>query len=462
MQTMPESLESEQVILGSMFLHRDAWLAVAADLKPEHFYRPAHAALYRALCSIHEFGAPPELPLVLTALRSMKIADQVGEDERTICEYIMQVAECSPTSDAQFVEHYANLVKEKWLARHLLQEFRGMSKAILEGADPKEILGKSYSWMHDLVKEDTRKLYDHIGPALTEAWEFIETCFRSKKYVTGIGTGIAALDRMTMGFQPSDYVIVAARPSHGKTAFMLQTALEAAREGLPVGIFSLEMSATNLAQRLLSHSAAVSGKEIRTGRVDSSQWERLSDWYGKLYKWPIYVSDKPGLHIREIPVMARRMVAEHGVKLLMLDYIGLVDTDKQGTREQEVSRVSRTFQQIARDLKVPFMALSQLNRSLEYRQDPEPRLSDLRESGSLEQDSDVVILIHNPKSPDDQYNLRPRNAKLLVEKQRNLPIGRVDVMWDGNRMRFTDVEGGQTERIPSEGRDAYEELGYGN
>lgn len=240
---------------------------------------------------------------------------------------------------------------------------------------------------------------------------------------------------MTLGWQDGDYIIIAARPSNGKTALMLQIAAQAAMKEYPVGILSLEMTKNSLASRFLSHISHVSSMSLRSGKLQDDDWEQITNSFSRIEQWPLYVSDR-SMHINDIPVIARRLVADHGIKILMLDYIGLIESDRMGTREQEVSNISKTCNRIAKDLNIPFIVLCQLNRASEMGKEPEPVLTNLRESGSLEADADVVLLIHNPRDKQNPHNSLPRKAKLILAKQRNLMTGYVPAMWDGNKMSF--------------------------
>lgn len=434
MQTMqlPQNLEAEQMLLGCVCISRDAWLKVGTDIKKEYFYLDTHKAIYEAVCTLHGGGFPIDYLMILESVKQMNLLPGRGDEE--IMEIIVRIMDCSPSGD--LAEYYAGMVKEKWIGRTLVENFTNYRHLLMNGGDPKDILSKSHFFTSQMVNMKSDALYVHISEPLRTAYEAIENRYENAgDGITGIPSGIPSLDSMTLGWQDGDYIIIAARPSNGKTALMLQIAAQSAMKEYPVGILSLEMTKNSLASRFLSHISHVSSMSLRSGKLQDDDWEQITNSFSRIEQWPLYVSDR-SMHINDIPVIARRLVADHGIKILMLDYIGLIESDRMGTREQEVSNISKTCNRIAKDLNIPFIVLCQLNRASEMGKEPEPVLTNLRESGSLEADADVVLLIHNPRDKQNPHNSLPRKAKLILAKQRNLMTGYVPAMWDGNKMSF--------------------------
>lgn len=438
----PQSLEAEQSTLGSMMIDKGALEKCSALLTSGDFYRDAHSTIFETMMRLVQKKEPVDLVTVQEDLKERSKLEMVGNTE-----YLMALVDT--VASALNAEWYAQKVKDCSLRRQCIDMATTLAQSAHDRDKPfPEVVAYGQTGILNLAKEGNRKSYTHIREAASEAFERIEARYHDPREITGIPTGIHALDSQTMGWQNGDYIFIAARPSNGKTALMLQCAMESSTVECPSGIFSVEMSKEQLAMRMLSHKSRVSGRSLRSGKIDDAGWERICDSYGKMYDWPMYICDETNLHIRDIPTIARSMVLEHGVKFLMLDYIQLVIPNKAPSRNEQVADISRTLKSVARELQVPFIVLSQLSRPAKNMREAEPTKEDLRDSGSLEQDADVVIMIHNPKNPDDPQGFSPRPAVLIGDKQRNLNQFRAEVMWDGNFQIFADKEKDQAEPKP--------------
>jgi len=432
----PQNLEAEQSVLGAMLLDRDAISAVQNLLRPEDFYSDKHQQLFQVMVDLHDRGEPVDVVTVSSELKKSDLLEQIGGGP-----YLAYLMNMVPTTTN--VEAYALIVEQKAVLRRLQRAARKIQEDAYTAEDLDSVLSQAEQAIFEVTQRKTARGYEHVREALMTAFEHIEFLYAHKGQPTGVPTGFAALDRMTNGLQPSDLIIVAARPSMGKTAFCLNLARNAAVAGVTVGFFSLEMSREQLAMRLLSAEAAVDQHRLRNGELDDEHWGRLTNGLAKLSGAPIYIDDTPNLGLVEMRSRARRLLAEHELGLMIIDYMQLMSLperrNKQGNRQEEISEISRSLKQLARELKVPIIALSQLSRAVESRNDKRPMLSDLRESGAIEQDADLVTFLYR----DDYYendSEKKNVCEVILAKQRNGPVGSVELAFIKEIGKFFDLD----------------------
>lgn len=427
----PQNLEAEQSVLGSMLIDREAIIKVADTLRPEDFYRDAHRVIYEAIIDLFEKSEAVDIVTLCDALQQRGKLEEVGG-----ASYVASLANIVPT--AANCEHYARIVEEKSLLRQLIDAATRIVARGYEAAEEvEELLDEAERLIFNISQRRSGQGYIPIKQVLVETFERIEYLYSRKGSVTGVPTGFTDLDNLTSGLHPSDLVVLAARPSQGKTTMSLCIARHAAvQHGIPVALFSLEMSRDQLAQRMLCAEAGVNSQRLRTGYLADEDWPRLSHALGRLSEAPIFIDDTPNISVLELRARARRMKAEHDLGLLVVDYLQLMRTrGRLENRQQEISEISRSLKALARELKIPVLALSQLSRAVEQRQDQRPVLSDLRESGAIEQDADVVIFIYfNPKA--ENKNL----AEVIVAKQRNGPTDSIHLLFLKEYGRFANLD----------------------
>jgi len=433
----PQNLEAEQSVLGALLIDRDAVVAVSNLLSPEDFYADKHQQLYTAILSIFGRGEPVDLITVQDELRTRGQLDATGG-----LTYLTSLVNMVPsTANAQ---QYATIVSQKATLRRLQTVARKIVEDCYGTEDIDSTLVDAEKSVFSVTQRRSAKGYIHIKDALVTAYGHLEFLYSSKGKTSGVTTGFRDLDQMTSGLQPSDLIIIAARPSVGKTAFTLNVARNAAiLGGAKVAFFSLEMSAEQLALRLLAAEAAVDGHKLRTGQLQDQDWQRLGTGLATLAESGIFIDDTPNCPLMEVRAKARRIAMEHGLDMIMIDYLQLMSVpSKPGqaqNRQQEISEISRSLKALARELKVPVIALSQLSRSVEQRQDKRPMLSDLRESGAIEQDADMVAFLYR----DDYYD--PESEKknmveVIVAKHRNGPVGSVDLYFMKDIQKMVGME----------------------
>jgi replicative DNA helicase len=434
----PQNLEAEQSVLGAMLIDRDACVAVTNALKPEDFYAEKHQQLYAAIAAVFGRGEPVDLITVQDELAKRAQLEDIGG-----LSYLTSLVNMVPTTAN--VGQYATIVEQKATLRRLQTVARKIVDDCYSTEDLEATLVDAEKSVFNVTQRRSAKGYVHIKDALVSAYGHLEFLYTSKGNTTGVTTGFRDLDQMTSGLQPSDMIIVAARPSVGKTAFTLNIARNAAVIGkAKVMFFSLEMGAEQLALRLLAAEAAVDGHRLRTGQLQEQDWQRLGSALGTLSETGLFIDDTPNCPLPELRAKARRVSMEHGLDLIIIDYLQLMSIpQRQGSnqqnRQQEISEISRSLKQLARELKVPVIALSQLSRSVEQRQDKRPMLSDLRESGAIEQDADMVAFLYR----DDYYN--PESEKkdmveVIVAKHRNGPVGSVDLYFMKDIQKMVGAE----------------------
>ncbi|HUH16578.1 MAG TPA: replicative DNA helicase [Methylomirabilota bacterium] len=432
----PQAVEAEQSVLGSILIDGDAILKVGDFLKPADFYRAQHADVYEAMLALHGQREPIDL---------VTLGDELGRRERLDgvggAGYLTTLMNAVPT--AVHVEHYGRIVERKAVLRNLIGAAGKIAAVGYEEAnDAEAAIDRAESILFEISQRRTEGGFDSLSTLLGQAYDRLEYLHDHRGQILGVPTGLSQLDALLGGFQPSDLVILAARPSVGKTSLALNVAQHAAvRENRKVALFSLEMSKEQLALRLLSAESGINPRPLQTGFVDETDWSKIAQVMNSMASAPMWIDDSPALSVMELRTKARRLEAEqHGLDLVIVDYLQLMQASspsRDANRVQEVSEISRGLKQLARELKVPVLALSQLSRGVEQRGTAEPRLSDLRESGSIEQDSDVVIFLYRAEdqNPDAEVEL----IKAKVAKHRNGPIGEVPLQFRKNNTRFYTV-----------------------
>lgn len=435
MRVPPQNLEAEQAVLGAMMLEPESGSSVFEMLQPEDFYRDNHRLIFSAIRDLFEKGDPVDLVSVAEVLRQQGRLEQVGG-----IATISEIARSVPS--AANVEYYAKLVTEKALLRQLIRA----SSSILErgyepGEEARNLLEEAERLILDLSKRRVNDGFSIIRDILLETFEKIEFLYSNKGSLTGVPTFFTELDRITSGWQPTDLVVIAARPSMGKTALALNMAQNAAvRAKVPVGIFSMEMSKEQLVQRMLCGEAMVDQQRVRTGELLDTDWPKLTRAVGPLSDAPIFIDDTVGITLSELRSKARRLKMEHNLGMIVIDYLQLLSIGKKTeSRQQEVAQISRTLKGIARELKVPVIALSQLNRGVEQRQDKRPIMSDLLESGAIEADADVISFIYR----DEYYHSESEKkgiAEIIIAKHRNGPVGTVDLGFLKEYTKFVNLD----------------------
>ena len=430
-RTMPQSIEAEMSVLGAMILDNEVINLVIPILNKLSFYKTAHRELYQAIVDIYDKGQPVDLVVLREELKKRSLLEKVGG-----VEYLMELEEAVPTIGN--VEYYANIVREKAIKRNLIEVAATIQKqSFEESTDTEHLLDASERAIFDITQRKFNTASTKLNEILKETFSRIENLHDRQSRLTGLSAGFYDLDDITCGLQPSELIIVAARPSMGKTSLVLNVVEHVGVvEKKPVVIFSLEMSAQQVAQNMLCSHARIDAHKLRMGFLDDKQWSDLSYGLGSLSEAPIFIDDTPGLTVLEIRAKARRLKAQYDIQLVAVDYLQLMESSREENRQQEISVISRRLKSLARELKIPVIAVSQLNRSVESREGHRPRMSDLRESGSIEQDADVIVLLHR----DNYYDPDKDNtAELIIAKQRNGPTGVVKLTFLSHFMRFESL-----------------------
>ncbi len=430
----PHNLDAEKSTLGSMLLDRDAIAKVVEILKPGDFYKQAHAMILEVIHHLFEKGEPVDLVTVTEILRERGQLETIGG-----ASYLTTLVNSVPT--AANVEHYAKIVEEKAILRALLKSANQISQLGYQEEEELDIiLDKAEQLIFNISQKRAAQGFDKIKDILMDTFDNIENMYNQQSEVTGVPTGFKDIDKMTSGFQEADLIIIAARPSMGKTALALNMSQHiAVEEDLSVGIFSLEMSKAQLVQRMLCSEAQVNSHKLRTGKLNENDWRRISQAAGRLGEARIFIDDTPGITAMEMRAKARRIQAEHGLDIILIDYLQLMQgSSNTESRQQEVSKISRSLKGLARELNVPVVSLSQLSRAVEQRNDKRPQLSDLRSSGSIEQDADVVAFIYR----DEYYNPDTEKkgiTEVIIGKQRNGPVGATELAFQKEYTKFVDL-----------------------
>ena len=433
----PQSLDAERALLGALLLKPEAIHDVSDSIRSETFYAESHRIIFNAMRELTEKGSPIDQVLLSQYLLDQGLLDRAGGRS-----YLAELAGSAPTSGN--IMHYADLVASKFIMRSLIDTSYSISESAFDQSKTApEVLDEAEKAIFAIGNGSVVHKFTAIGDKIHEAWDRIEALSKREDGIRGVPSGFPALDNLLSGFHPSDLVILAARPSVGKTSLALDIARNAAvRHNVPVGIFSLEMSSEQIIDRMLSAESFVNSWKLRTGQVKGEEdFSRIRDALETLSKAPIYIDDKPGNNILSMRAVARRLKRERGIGLIVVDYLQLMaptNTKNSDSMVQQVTEISRSLKGLARELEVPVIALSQLSRAVEQR-GGRPRLSDLRDSGSIEQDADVVMFIHR----DDKSNKeseRPGVAEILIEKHRNGPTGSVELFFDEKRTSFQPID----------------------
>ncbi|MHB8829002.1 MAG: replicative DNA helicase [Syntrophales bacterium] len=432
----PQNLEAEQSILGGILLDNQALNAVMEVLTQSDFYSDAHRKIFASIIELNNRSEPADLITLSNIMKDQKKLDQVGG-----ISYLASLVD--NVGSAANIAYYAKIVKEKSILRSMI----GAATEILNnsydvGTDVDQILDKAEHVIFEISENKIRPSFSPIREILKDSFQTIEKLYANKELITGVATGFDKLDEITSGLQRSDLIIIAGRPSMGKTAFALNIAQYAALEtGVPVAIFSLEMAKEQLVMRMLAAEARVDSQRLRKGFLGETDWPRLTDAAGHLSDAPIYIDDTPAITVIEMKAKSRRLKAENGLGLIVLDYLQLMrGSAYRDSREQEISEISRSLKALAKELSVPVIALSQLNRKVEDRTNRRPMMADLRESGAIEQDADVIAFIYR----DDVYNKSEDNpekgiAEIIIGKQRNGPTGIVKLAFQEKYTRFENL-----------------------
>ena len=433
----PHDLEAEQAVIGSMLTDKDAVISSIEFLKEEDFYREDNKAIYAAILNLYNRSEPIDIITVKSELESMGKFEQVGG-----LEYLAELPEKVPTT-ANAIK-YIKIVEEKSVLRRLIKT----ANEIIElGYSPTEevedIMEGAEKKIFDIMQQKNQKSYSPIKDVLVDSFTKLEELYNKKQHITGVPTGFTELDYKTAGLHGSDLVLIAARPAMGKTAFALNIATNAAvRANVPVALFSLEMSKEQLVNRVLCSEAMVDSNKVRTGKLEENDWTKLAESIGPLSEAEIYIDDTPGISVTEIRAKCRKLKIEKNIGMVVIDYLQLVqgsNSRRVGSREQEISEISRSLKILAKELNVPVIALSQLSRAAEQRPDHRPMLSDLRESGAIEQDADIVMFLYR----DDYYNEDSEKkdiAEVIIAKHRGGSTGTVELLWLGNYTKFVNLE----------------------
>jgi len=432
----PQSIEAEQSVIGSMLIDKEVIPVVMEVLKPEDFYRPDHKEIYDVIIELFDRAQPIDLITVSERLKLHGKLELVGG-----LEYLTNIATEVPTTAN--VKHYAKIVEEKSLLRKLI---RASSDIVELGFNASEevsfILDKAEQNIFDILQKRSSQGFVPIKDVLVDTFNKLEELYNNKGHITGIPTGFSDLDFKTSGLHNSDLVLVAARPAMGKTAFALNLAQNAAvHSGIPVAIFSLEMSKEQLVNRMLCSEAMVDSNKMKTGQLEDNDWQKVARALGPLSEAPIFIDDTPGISITEIRAKCRRLKLEHNLGLVVIDYLQLMQGSKSRgeNRQQEISEISRSLKILAKEINIPVICLSQLSRAAETRTDHRPILSDLRESGAIEQDADIVMFLYR----DDYYNpdTEKKNiAEVILAKHRSGSTGTIELVWLGQYTKFANLE----------------------
>ena len=447
----PQNLEAEQSVLGSILLDNEALLKVLEILSPEDFYREAHRKIFLAMVEMFEKGEAIDIISLKDHLQMKKELDSVGG-----ISYISSLAAAVPT--AANVKHHARIIREKALMRGLVHAATEVIEMVYDGGLPAdEMVDEAEKVIFEISDKRTTTTFSMMKDIIKDSFQMIENLYDSKRAVTGVPSGYRDLDEITTGFQRGDLIIIGGRPSMGKTTFALNIAQHVAIElGEPVAIFSLEMSKKSLAVRMLCAEAMVDANKVRKGFISKEDWHKLTTAAGRLAEAPIYIDDTSYLSVLEMRAKARRLKLEKGsLSLIIVDYLQLMKgRGNYERREQEISDISRSLKALAKELEVPVLALSQLNRAVEHRQDKKPSLADLRESGAIEQDADVILFLYREEVYDKEKKdpSKRGKAEVIIAKQRNGPTGEIPLTFLSSCTRFVDYT---NEIIYEDAEDAF-------
>lgn len=430
----PSNTDAEKSLLGSILIDKDALLTVASKVKTDFFYDEANALVYKSIIQLFDAREPIDIVTLTTALKKNGDYKKVGGKE-----YLAELVNFVPTS--AHVENYARLIEDNYIKRQLIHYGAELTEmSFSEKTDSRELLESAEKKIFKISQGQTKTGFIALRDALAESFDRLDEISKSKEGLRGIATGFIDLDNKLAGLQKSNLIILAARPGQGKTAFVLNVAQKAAvLNKTAVGIFSLEMSKEELVDRLLVGQSEIDAWKLKTGKLSEDDSEKLTNAMGDLADAPIFIDDTPGMSIMEMRTKARRLQMEQNIELLIVDYLQLMHGTNTENRVQEVSEISQSLKNLARELKIPILAVSQLSRAVESRSTKIPQLADLRESGAIEQDADVVMFLYRKDDTIDKFNQYV--VKLLIAKHRNGPTGQIDLLFRGDKIKFYNVEG---------------------
>ena len=440
----PQATEIERVVLGALMIDKDAFSIISELVRPETFYEPRNQKIYEAIQALNLSEKPVDFMTVIEELKRQGDLDSVGG-----APYIVELT--SRVASSAHIEYHAHILAQKFLARQLISfSSRIQEKAFDETIDPDVLMQDAEGQLFEISQKNMKTDYTQIDPVIKRVTEQLQIAATNSGGMTGVPTGYTELDKYTSGWQKSDLVIIAGRPAMGKTSFALSLAKNIAVDyRIPIAFFSLEMSNDQLVQRLISNTCSVPGQKLLNGQLSQDEWERFDKNIGKLHGAPIYVDDTAGLSVFELRTKARRLHREKGVQIIMIDYLQLMNANgmRFGSRQEEVSTISRSLKGLAKELNIPILALSQLNRGVENREGNEgkrPQLSDLRESGAIEQDADMVLFVHRPEYyriyQDEKGNDMHGVAQVLIAKHRKGGTGDINLKFRGEFTRFENPE----------------------
>jgi len=444
----PQATDLEEAVLGAMMLEKDALTNVIDILQPKSFYKESNGRIYGAIQTLFNNSEPVDILTVTNQLKKTGELEIVGG-----AYYITSLT--NRVASAANAEFHARIISQKYIQRELIRiSTETIRKAYEDTTDVFDLLDDAESSLYSVVETNIRKNYDKMSTLIGAAIKQIEVARGQKTGVTGVESGFTELDRITSGWQNSDLIIIAARPAMGKTAFVLSLGRNAAVDfGKPIAVFSLEMSSLQLVSRLISSESELNAEKLRKGQLEDHEFEQLNAKIGKLAEAPIFIDDTPALSIFELRAKARRLHQQHGIRMIVVDYLQLMTAggdNRNGNREQEISSISRSLKSIAKELNIPVIALSQLSRAVETRGgDKKPQLSDLRESGAIEQDADMVLFIHRPEyyglEADEAGNSTQGKAEIIIAKHRNGKVGSVTLKFIDRLAKFTDADSFQSD-----------------
>ena len=438
----PQALDIEEAVLGALMIDSDAIGRLGGMLKPESFYDKRNQLLFEAIQQMDLSDRPIDILTVSEYMRSMGTLEEVGGPV-----YIAQLT--SKVVSSVNIEYHANIIAQKKLARDLIKfTSKTQVQAFDETQDVQELMQQAESELFEISRHNMQKDYTQINPVIKQAYQQIQTASKNTSGISGLSTGYHRLDKILAGWQPTDLIILAARPAMGKTAFALSLVRNMAiDQGIPCGMFSLEMGNVQLVQRLICNVCQIPGDKIRSGQLEKYEWGQLDSKIVALENAPLYIDDTPQLSVFELRSKARRMVREHGVKMIFIDYLQLMTANTgKGNRQEEISTISRALKGLAKELNIPIMALSQLNRNVEGREGIEgkrPQLSDLRESGAIEQDADIVMFVNRPEYfhiyKDGDFDWRGK-AEIIIAKHRNGGLDNIPLLFRKEYARFMNLD----------------------
>lgn len=440
----PQDLDAEMSVLGSLMLDKKAMDSVSDIIKSEDFYSEKHNLVYGAMMDLYAQKDPIDVLSVSSRLKEKKLLKQIGGNA-----YLTELVNSVPT--ASNVRHYSEIVHKKRILRDLIESSEHICYlGYKEEDDIDSLLDEAEQRIFNIARYSVKQKFQSVKNALEDAWDRIDRLHKTKGELRGVPTGYHDLDSKLAGLQNSDLIILAARPSMGKTALALDIARNVAcKHRIPVGIFSLEMSSQQLVDRLLAAEAHIDSWKLRTGQLSTdNEFKRLSDALNKLSDAPLFIDDEANNNIIQMRAKARRLKAEHGLGLIVVDYLQLmIPRQKTDNIVQQITEISRSLKGLAKELDVPVLAVSQLSRALESRHDRKPKLHDLRDSGSIEQDADVVMFIYRGDKYKDDPNQHDNMAEILIEKHRNGPTGKIDLYFNPQKVSFTSIEKGDFGKI---------------